>query len=101
MTRAPSARTPPGTVIRVPDAVRFFDATLRDGEQAPGIALSAPEKLEIAEQLARLGVDVIEAGFPASSPGELRAVQRIAGSVKGSTVAALCRADDGDIDTAW
>jgi 2-isopropylmalate synthase len=88
-------------VIRVPDDVRFFDTTLRDGEQAPGIALSAAEKLEIAEQLARLGVDVIEAGFPASSVGEFEAVRQIAGTVKGSTVAALCRADDGDIDRAW
>jgi 2-isopropylmalate synthase len=88
-------------VVRVPDDVRFFDTTLRDGEQAPGIALSAAEKLEIAEQLARLGVDVIEAGFPASSPGEFDAVRQIAGTVKGSTVAALCRADSGDIDRAW
>jgi len=88
-------------VARVPDDVRFFDTTLRDGEQAPGIALTAAEKLEIAEQLARLGVDVIEAGFPASSPGEFEAVRRIAGSVKGSVIAALCRADDGDIDRAW
>src|SRR5438552_9698524 len=85
----------------VPGRVRFFDTTLRDGEQAPGIALSGPEKLEIAEQLARLGVDVIEAGFPASSPGEFEAVRRIASSVKGSVIAALCRADDGDIDRAW
>ncbi len=85
----------------MPDDVRFFDTTLRDGEQAPGIALTAAEKLEIADQLARLGVDVIEAGFPASSPGEFDAVRRIAESVKGSTVAALCRADDGDIDRAW
>jgi len=85
----------------VPDDVRFFDTTLRDGEQAPGIALTAAEKLEIAEQLARLGVDVIEAGFPASSDGEFDAVRRIAGTVKGSTIAALCRAGDGDIDRAW
>src|SRR5438093_3128198 len=85
----------------VPDDVRFFDTTLRDGEQAPGIALTAAEKLEIAEQLARLGVDVIEAGFPASSPGEFEAVRRIASSVKGSVIAALCRADDRDIDRAW
>src|SRR5439155_884657 len=69
--------------------------------QAPGIALTAAEKLEVAEQLARLGVDVIEAGFPASSPGEFEAVRRIAGTVKGTVVAALCRANDGDIDRAW
>jgi len=85
----------------MPDDVRFFDTTLRDGEQAPGIALTAGEKLEIAEQLARLGVDIIEAGFPASSPGELQAVKRIAETVKGSVVAALCRANDGDVDAAW
>ena len=78
----------------MPDDVRFFDTTLRDGEQAPGIALTASEKLEIAEQLGRLGVDIIEAGFPASSPGELQAVKRIAETVKGSVVAALCRASD-------
>src|SRR6266516_752767 len=85
----------------VPGRVRFFDTTLRDGEQAPGIALSGPEKLEIAEQLARLGVDVIEAGFPASSGGEFEAVRRIAQSVKGPVIAALCRAGDADIDRAW
>jgi len=83
------------------DVVRFFDTTLRDGEQAPGIALTAAEKLEIAEQLARLGVDVIEAGFPASSTGEFDAVRRIALSVKGPVIAALCRAGDADIDRAW
>jgi 2-isopropylmalate synthase len=81
--------------------VRFFDTTLRDGEQAPGIALSAAEKLEIAEQLARLGVDVVEAGFPASSPGEFEAVRRIASTVEGPVIAALCRANDDDIDRSW
>jgi 2-isopropylmalate synthase len=85
----------------MPDDVRFLDTTLRDGEQAPGIALTTPEKLEIAEQLARLGVDVIEAGFPASSPGEFEAVRRIAGSVKGSVIAALCRTAEADIDRGW
>ncbi len=84
-----------------PDRIRFLDTTLRDGEQAPGIALTTPEKLEIAEQLARLGVDVIEAGFPASSQGEFEAVRRIAGSVKGSVIAALCRTAEGDIDRGW
>jgi 2-isopropylmalate synthase len=85
----------------VPDDVRFFDTTLRDGEQAPGIALTTAEKLEVAEQLARLGVDIIEAGFPASSTGEFEAVRRIARSVKGPVIAALCRAGDADIDRAW
>jgi 2-isopropylmalate synthase len=85
----------------MPDHVRFFDTTLRDGEQAPGIALTRAEKVEIAEQLARLGVDVIEAGFPASSDGEFEAVREIASNVKGATIAALCRAGDADIDRAW
>ena len=66
-----------------PNVVRFFDTTLRDGEQAPGIALSGAEKIEIAEHLARLGVDIIEAGFPASSQGDFDAVARIADQVKG------------------
>ena len=78
-----------------------FDTTLRDGEQAPGIALSVAEKLEIAEQLARLGVDVIEAGFPAASPGDFEGVQAIAQGVHGSAIAALCRTRLGDIDRAW
>jgi 2-isopropylmalate synthase len=82
-------------------AVRIFDTTLRDGEQAPGIALSRAEKLEIAEQLARLAVDVIEAGFPAASEGEFEAVREIAHSVKGPAIAALCRAGAGDVDRAW
>ena len=72
-----------------PDVVRIFDTTLRDGEQAPGIALTRAEKVEIAEQLARLGVDIIEAGFPVSSDGEFEAVREIATSVRGPVIAAL------------
>jgi len=83
------------------DKVFIFDTTLRDGEQAPGIALNAKEKLEIAEQLARLEVDIIEGGFPASSIGDFEAVKRIAESVKGPQIAALARAMDADIDRAW
>src|SRR5689334_8527445 len=83
------------------DRVLVLDTTLRDGEQAPGIALSATEKAEIAHQLSRLGVDVIEAGFPASSNGDFDAVQAIASSVKGAGVAALCRTRPEDIDRAW
>ena len=72
------------------DRVRIFDTTLRDGEQAPGAGLTAAEKLEVARQLARLKVDVIEAGFPAASPGDFEAVQRIARETKGGiAVAAL------------
>src|SRR2546423_15156690 len=81
-----------------PDVVRIFDTTLRDGEQAPGIALTRAEKVEIAEQLARLGVDVIEAGFPVSSEGEFEAVRDIAGQVKGSVIAGLARVSEGDVD---
>lgn len=79
----------------------IFDSTLRDGEQTPGAKLNAQEKLEIARQLARLGVDVIEAGFPISSPGDFRAVQQISRTVKGPIIAALARTVKEDIDCAW
>ncbi len=75
-----------------PDRVLIFDTTLRDGEQSPGISLNTTEKLEIAHQLARLGVDVIEAGFPIASPGDFEAVQAIAREVHGPIVAGLARA---------
>ena len=81
--------------------VHIFDTTLRDGEQSPGISLNASEKIEIAQQLARLGVDVIEAGFPIASPGDFEAVQRIAREVHGPTICALARAQAPDIDSAW
>jgi 2-isopropylmalate synthase len=83
------------------DKVRIFDTTLRDGEQAPGIALDPDQKVAIAHQLARLGVDLIEAGFPVSSPGDVEAVSRIAREVTGPVIAALARAEAGDIDRAW
>ena len=80
-----------------PGQVRVFDTTLRDGEQAPGAGLTAAEKLEVARQLARLKVDVIEAGFPAASPGDFEAVRRIAQETRGGiAVAALARCRDGD-----
>ncbi|MEA2535513.1 MAG: 2-isopropylmalate synthase, partial [Actinomycetota bacterium] len=85
----------------MPDRVRIFDTTLRDGEQSPGINLSAKEKVEIGTQLAHLGVDIIEAGFPVNSPAEFDAVEAVAQSVKGPTIAALARMVPGDIDTAW
>jgi 2-isopropylmalate synthase len=80
--------------------VQIFDTTLRDGEQSPGISLNIKEKVEIAEQLARLGVDVIEAGFPIASDGETEAVQAIAGAVRGPVIAALARVEAVDIDRA-
>ncbi|HEY7469306.1 MAG TPA: 2-isopropylmalate synthase [Acidimicrobiia bacterium] len=83
------------------EQVKIFDSTLRDGEQAPGIALDPDQKVAIAAQLARLGVDIIEAGFPASSPGDFEAVSRIAREVEGPTIAALARARPDDIDRAW
>lgn len=83
------------------DKVVIFDTTLRDGEQSPGVALSVQEKLDIARQLARLQVDVIEAGFPISSKGDFEAVQRIAEDVRGVTVAGLARAKPADIDRCW
>jgi 2-isopropylmalate synthase len=76
--------------------VRIFDTTLRDGEQAPGAGLTVAEKIEVARQLVRLNVDVIEAGFPASSPGEFEAVQQIAKETRGVAVAGLARCKDGD-----
>ena len=76
--------------------VRIFDTTLRDGEQAPGAGLTVSEKVEVARQLARLKVDVIEAGFPAASPGDFEAVRRIAAETRGIAVAGLARCRDGD-----
>src|ERR1700712_5069315 len=84
-----------------PNRVLIFDTTLRDGEQSPGISLNTQEKLEIAQQLARLGVDVIEAGFPITSPGDFEAVQSIARSVDGPVIAGLARTHVADIDAAW
>ncbi|MEA5011504.1 MAG: 2-isopropylmalate synthase, partial [Angelakisella sp.] len=81
--------------------ILIFDTTMRDGEQSPGCTMNAQEKLEIARQLERLGVDVIEAGFPVSSPDDFEAVRQVADAVTNPVVAALCRAVRGDIDTAW
>ncbi len=86
------------------ETVIIFDTTLRDGEQSPGATLSSAEKLEIARQLDRLGVDVIEAGFPAASPDDMAAVQRIArevGTETGPTICGLARAVEGDILKCW
>ncbi len=80
--------------------IDIFDTTLRDGEQAPGATMSIEEKLELALQLEKLNVDVIEAGFPIASPGDFEAVKRIAETVKGRTIAGLARAVSKDIETA-
>lgn len=91
--------------------VKIFDTTLRDGEQSPGATMTSVEKLEVARALARLGVDIIEAGFPAASPDDLEAVRRIAQEVGNPPVAdptarvpiiaGLARANKNDIDKAW
>jgi 2-isopropylmalate synthase len=83
------------------DRVFIFDTTLRDGEQAAGGSLNVQEKLEIARQLEKLGVDIIEAGFPASSPGDFEAVSLIAGEIKKSSVCALTHANFKAVDRAW
>jgi 2-isopropylmalate synthase len=80
--------------------IKIFDTTLRDGEQAPGASLSDQEKLEIAHQLVRLGVDIIEAGFPISSPGDFDSVRQIARQVKGATICGLARSLNKDIEAA-
>ena len=81
--------------------VNIFDTTLRDGEQSPGVNLSQAEKVEIALQLERLGVDVIEAGFAAASPGDFASVQTVSQTVKNATVVSLSRTVKKDIDAAW
>src|SRR3989475_36887 len=94
---AGSARAPRAQA----DRVLIFDTSLRDGEQSPGISLNKQEKLEIAQQLARLGVDVIEAGFRISSPGDFESVQAIAREVEGPVIRGLARTSKQDIDAAW
>ncbi len=81
--------------------IKIFDTTLRDGEQSPGCSMNLAEKLQVASQLERLGVDIIEAGFAISSPGDFESVKSIAGLVKNCTVASLSRALEKDIDAAW
>ena len=81
--------------------VQIFDTTLRDGEQSPGASMNVEEKVMVAKQLARLGVDIIEAGFAYSSPGDFDAVRRIAQEVEGPTICSLARARPEDIDRAW
>ncbi|PKH46019.1 2-isopropylmalate synthase, partial [Dehalococcoides mccartyi] len=83
------------------DRIKIFDTTLRDGEQAAGASLNAQEKLEIARQLEKLGVDIIEAGFPITSPGDFEAVKLIAQEVRTPVICGLARAIPADIDRAW
>jgi len=84
-----------------PKTITIFDTTLRDGEQSPGASMNMEEKLRIAHQLAKMNVDVIEAGFPIASVGDFEAVRKVAQTIKGPQIAGLCRANDMDIDRAW
>ncbi len=81
--------------------IRIFDTTLRDGEQSPGASMNLTEKMEVAQALVDLGVDVIEAGFPIASPGDFEAVREIAKNIRGSVICGLARCNDEDIDRAW
>src|SRR5690242_19434074 len=83
------------------DYVKIFDTTLRDGEEAPGFALTSQQKVAMAHQLARLGLDVVEAGFPAASEDEFKTVQQIAREIRGTTVAALAPPIEAEIDRVW
>jgi 2-isopropylmalate synthase len=87
--------------ITEPRPIVIFDTTLRDGEQSPGCSMNLEEKLEVAQALVDLGVDVIEAGFPIASPGDFEAVREIARTVRGSTICGLARCNEKDIDRAW
>src|SRR6202162_5187339 len=82
------------------ETVHVFDTTLRDGEQSPGFSMNREEKLQLARQLEQLGVDVIEAGFPIASAGDLESVRTVAGAITGCRVAALARARQEDVDAA-
>jgi 2-isopropylmalate synthase len=84
-----------------PRPIRVFDTTLRDGEQSPGASMNLTEKMEIAQALVQLGVDIIEAGFPIASPGDFEAVREIACTVSGAVICGLARCNDADIDRAW
>src|SRR5262245_65108919 len=84
-----------------PRSIVIFDTTLRDGEQSPGCSMNLEEKLEVAQALVDLGVDVIEAGFPIASPGDFEAVREIANTVRGATICGLARCKQKDIDRAW
>src|SRR5579862_6175149 len=90
-----------GSMATAGARITIFDTTLRDGEQSPGCSMNRREKLRLAHQLDRLGVDVIEAGFPIASDGDFAAVQAIAAAVRRPIIAGLARASSADIERAW
>src|SRR6478672_7422998 len=100
MTKTTDAQPPAKPVAAAKDKIVIFDTTLRDGEQCPGATMTFEEKLEVAEYLDEMGVDVIEAGFPIASEGDFESVTAVAKRVKNATVAGLARAGDKDIDRA-
>jgi 2-isopropylmalate synthase len=87
--------------ISMARTIKIFDTTLRDGEQTPGVNLNLQEKMEIAKQLVRLGVDVIEGGFAIASQGDFESIMTLSKNLKGVSIASLCRAAEKDIDRAW
>src|SRR4029078_13468928 len=100
MTKTTDAHTPAKPVAAAKDKIVIFDTTLRDGEQCPGATMTFEEKLEVADYLDEMGVDVIEAGFPIASEGDFESVTAVAKRVKNATVAGLARAGEKDIDRA-
>src|SRR6187402_2323334 len=96
----PDSFSNPGEPPMTGDQIIIFDTTLRDGEQSPGCSMNTREKLEVAQALVDLGVDVIEAGFPIASPGDFEAVREIANTVRGATICGLARCNEKDIDRA-
>src|SRR5882757_10885185 len=97
---APTDSHAPMTTVD-PNRVLIFDTTLRDGEQSPGCSMTQPEKLRVARALAELGVDIIEAGFPAASRGDWESVQAIARETHGPSITGLARCHRDDISKAW
>src|SRR5664279_4869955 len=90
-----------GKHMTTPRQIRIFDTTLRDGEQSPGCSMNIAEKMEVAQALVDLKVDIIEAGFPIASPGDFEAVRAIADNIPGAVICGLARSNDADIDRAW
>ncbi|MCA9178587.1 MAG: 2-isopropylmalate synthase [Planctomycetales bacterium] len=97
----PNTESAAPTAAAAPKTIRIFDTTLRDGEQSPGASMNLAEKLEVAQALADLGVDIMEAGFPIASPGDFEAVREIATTIRGPVICGLARCNDKDINRAW
>ena len=100
-TQAPQSRGQPNVSNAGPDRIVIFDTTLRDGEQSPGASMNLEQKLQVARALRDLGVDVIEAGFAAASPGDLEAIQGVSREVEGPVICSLSRCSKGDIAASW